>query len=52
MHVRQGRPALPVPLGTVNSGQSAGMLLPLVEEAIDAGVAGVGDRPVFTRPLF
>ncbi|MFE2571962.1 helix-turn-helix transcriptional regulator [Streptomyces mirabilis] len=34
-------------------GQPAGMLLPLVEEATDVGViAGVGDRLVFTQPLF
>ncbi|MER5534229.1 LuxR C-terminal-related transcriptional regulator [Streptomyces mirabilis] len=34
-------------------GQPAGMLLPLVEEAADVGViASVGDRLVFTQPLF
>lgn len=34
-------------------GQPAGMLLPLVEEATDVGVIpGVGDRLVFTQPLF
>lgn len=33
--------------------QPAGMLLPLVEEATDVGViSGVGDRLVFTQPLF
>ncbi|MGW1502989.1 helix-turn-helix transcriptional regulator [Streptomyces mirabilis] len=34
-------------------GQPAGMLLPLVEEAADVGaIASVGDRLVFTQPLF
>ncbi|MFJ1609711.1 hypothetical protein ACIOHS_41250 [Streptomyces sp. NPDC088253] len=34
-------------------GQPAGTQLPLVEEATDVGViAGVGDRLVFTQPLF
>ncbi|MET7897643.1 hypothetical protein [Streptomyces mirabilis] len=42
-------------LGAVTEpfGQPAGIPLPLVEEATDVGViAGVGDRLVFTQPLF